>query len=522
MLLPTNGSVVVIDDLLEEALPIIQVLSKNGISSTFYRGNNSMELPSEPMQLIRLVFLDLQLFDTVTDEAQISRTLVNVLKKIISSNNGPYLLVIWSKNYAKYGAAVEEEIKKPEHKIAPAYIVTFNKRDCLVETTVEVLDTDDFIKEVLESLESGLEDGESDIIRRAIKAKLDSRIKTEFQPREDAIQIIERHIKTQLEKAGVFHLFVIWENLVKKSSSRVAHEISELVPINKNWESNMRDLFRRMGIARTGRNTVSEESLIKESINTFNNSFVDRLETEIKNVSLPASISLSGNILISDILNNESYSLVKEPDGESLYKETTRIIKGTNRDGLLKSLVKDPKIGGPDKLQGQALIERYDNIPSLLNAKLHIEFSPSQELIPGNIYIVENIGSAKVQKYLSTYFKTIDGSVSDYFLIDLEVSPVCDYAQDKWKRSRTLPGVLFPSLNYKNIKSGTHFYDAEPEFEFNSKPYRLRFDFHLFNALDKVNARARTVKYRLKRELLQDIIAQLSSHVNRPGITFIS
>jgi hypothetical protein len=84
MILPENGSVVIIDDQTSEAMPIIAALSKNGIASTYYRGFKEDELPIVPLKAVRLAILDLQLFEGVTDSHTISANLLGVLKKIIS------------------------------------------------------------------------------------------------------------------------------------------------------------------------------------------------------------------------------------------------------------------------------------------------------------------------------------------------------------------------------------------------------------------------------------------------------
>ncbi|MFL9839315.1 hypothetical protein ABS768_17705, partial [Flavobacterium sp. ST-75] len=59
--LPSDGSVIVIDDKISEAIPLIKLLSKKGIATTYYSGKDT-ELPLQPLQKIRLAFVDIQLF----------------------------------------------------------------------------------------------------------------------------------------------------------------------------------------------------------------------------------------------------------------------------------------------------------------------------------------------------------------------------------------------------------------------------------------------------------------------------
>src|SRR5690606_4265372 len=163
-------------------------------------------------------------------------------------------------------------------------------------------------------------------IKQSILAILKSSQGTTYVARPDAIETIERAIDQELKKAGVFHLFIIWENLVKKSSSKIVADIFSLVQFNDKWEVNARDIFRRMGVARVGINNVTNSILIKESISTLNNSFVDSLELELRHSTIPEYIDISSNILIAIKRDNAMFSLVKETDGEySIYKDEARL-----------------------------------------------------------------------------------------------------------------------------------------------------------------------------------------------------
>lgn len=522
MILPEQGSIVIIDDRPDEALPIIQALSKRGVAATYYQGFDKSKLPDTPLKGIRMVILDLQLFEGINDPHILSNNLIQVLKQIISENNGPYILLLWSKKQNLYESELKKNILNPTHKIVPALIVSLPKLSCL-EQDNSLQNEEQQVNDIINELEGGFSQDDLLIIKNAIirHGRLNNDIKSVAKP--NAIQVIENAIKTELEKAGVFHLFVIWENMIKLSAGNIVNEVAELIPMDGKWESNMKNILSRMGVARVGQNEVKNEVLIKEAINTLNESFIDSLEMAIKQFQLPSYISIEGDNLIATEINKIHYELKKDSDGESLWKNGERLMKATSREGLSKSIEKDKKISDEDKKHSIALIKQYKSLPVFLNSRLHVELNPTQDLIPGNIYMIENISEEKRLQYLNTYFTKIEGEIKKYSLIELEVSPICDYAQNKWKRSRVLPGVIFPVQAEKNLKSksGNNFYDIEPEFIINEVLCKIRFDYHLFNALDKQNNHKRKVMYRLKREVLLDIIAQLSSHVNRPGISFM-
>ena len=98
MILPMSGRVVIVDDEFREALPLIRTLSQRRVAVTFFRGRLE-DLPSEPFKDVRIVFLDIVLegLEGADDKTKIS-ALMNVVKKIISKENGPFVLAIWTKH----------------------------------------------------------------------------------------------------------------------------------------------------------------------------------------------------------------------------------------------------------------------------------------------------------------------------------------------------------------------------------------------------------------------------------------
>lgn len=516
-LIPENGSVVVIDDQPTEALPIVKALSKKGIATTYYQGNIKEDLPEAPVQNVRLLFLDLQIIET-NDEHQIAKSIINVLLKVISEKNGPYLLVIWSKKFNTYSEAVKNEIYKHDHLI-PACIVNFDKASCLESKQIPSIEANVFIDKLNDLLEGQIHADDIETVMSAVTGALKEEYTTEYEAKPDAIEIIERQLKTELEKAGAFHLFVIWENLVRKAAARMVYEVSSLIDNNEHWEINAKNVLKRMGVARIGQNQVTEDVLIQEAINTLNISLVDNVEHEMKGIKMPKHISLQNDVVYINKVGTDNFSLKLSSTESEILKNDISVKKAVDQAKLRKGFNADTKMNADDKKSALQVLENYHLLPPSLNTKLHIELYPSQELIPGNIYL--NPEEKKKEQYIGSFLKKMSGKVEEYFLIDLEVSPICDYAQQKWKRSRTLPGLMYPKKYEDDARGGAHIYPVAPSFNIDGLEYKLIFDYHLFNASDKANAKKREVRYRLKRELLLDIIAQLSSHVNRPGISFI-
>jgi len=82
---PENGSVVIVDDQIEEALPLMKVLAKTGISSKYFSGK-AEELPGVPFDNVRIIFLDIELegMHGVTEDKTKLSALANVISKIVT------------------------------------------------------------------------------------------------------------------------------------------------------------------------------------------------------------------------------------------------------------------------------------------------------------------------------------------------------------------------------------------------------------------------------------------------------
>jgi hypothetical protein len=94
----TGGRVVLVDDDVTEATPVIKAFSKSGVPVAYFDGTQS-ELPRATGRLrgVRLAILDMDLGVGGSDENKAS-TLVAVLGSIIAKDNGPYGVLIWTKH----------------------------------------------------------------------------------------------------------------------------------------------------------------------------------------------------------------------------------------------------------------------------------------------------------------------------------------------------------------------------------------------------------------------------------------
>jgi len=128
--------VCIIDDEPKEYLPLIHALSRLRFGCIHISGDKLEELPppEEPLEGLRLVFLDMQLGSEGADEAAITSHTAQVFSRVVSPSAGPLLVVIWTKhdhmvelfqkrlyeNYPAYlGRLLFTRIEKPADEADP-------------------------------------------------------------------------------------------------------------------------------------------------------------------------------------------------------------------------------------------------------------------------------------------------------------------------------------------------------------------------------------------------------------------
>jgi hypothetical protein len=122
----SGARVVLLDDESTEALPVIKAFSRVGVPAVFFDGKES-DLPKSTKKLrgVRLAILDMNLGVTGTDKT-IASTLVQTFSKIISPDNGPYGILIWT-NHPELKDDVARYIYEHPTLPKPVFIVMLKK-----------------------------------------------------------------------------------------------------------------------------------------------------------------------------------------------------------------------------------------------------------------------------------------------------------------------------------------------------------------------------------------------------------
>lgn len=537
---PLDGSVVIIEDKIEEAMPLIKLLSQKGIAATYYTGADH-ELPTKPIQKIRLAFVDIQLFGP-SDPHSYAQNILSKLDSIISDNNGPYILIVWSKTDDINAETLEREVMswtKP-----PVIVLRLNKTSFFT-TFVDESMRDSLIEKVDSSLRTRFQAEDMSVVNETIKEFYQSSaIKI---PKRKALQAISKELLFKLEGMDILQLFAVWENCINKTSGDIVKSFSSLHNLDEYWQSNLRSTMYRMAHTQLGKiiDSVDSGELIKNAIKTLNYIFLGTLENAtFKNNDFLKAIEIDENIAsFSRNRNGKKYEIrwaVKSREYQ-LYIEGNVFPSGAGAKkreriyDLCQRGQNNPEI---DFIKH--IIDDYLSIEPDINTKLFVDFNLSINEGPGVIYRKSARGQKKKRILLGNYFEkesiifkqnndqtyvVKDEKLKEIIFVELNVVPSCDHAQEKWVKAkmRLLPGVIFPGEYLKDLKKGDSFYKAIPLLKIDNKCYQCIFDFRLLKSEDipKSIHRKRKPWFKIRNEVLADILSRLSSHASRVGVAFI-
>ena len=120
-----TSRVAIIDDRSDEAMPVIKALGKLGIGCIYLDGQDFNNLPAEPYDGIRVVFIDMDL-DVGGELNQIISKTINVLKRIVSQKSNPCLIIAWTK-HDDYVQAFEAAVKSDMPDLIRPSIIRMDK-----------------------------------------------------------------------------------------------------------------------------------------------------------------------------------------------------------------------------------------------------------------------------------------------------------------------------------------------------------------------------------------------------------
>jgi hypothetical protein len=281
-----SGRVVLVDDKRDEIEPILTLLARNGIPYMYFDGKSDA-LPVEPFVGIRFVFLDIELQGMAGQDPKTKASaVVGVLKKIISKDNGPYVIGFWT-----------------QHKEVIPYVI----ENCKMAGIPPVKFID---------------------LEKAV----------------DMPHISER-LNQNLEQIGAFQLYVEWENVVNDASKEFVRAFSSLVDFGDNWSKDTAALFYKLYKTYVEENEITDrDEQFKCACHLMNRSFLDTLEfITRRDLKLPESFNLDSGAITSQTIAKVNHSLflgegiTNRHNPGNVYIHENEILK----KALVKNIYKD-------------------------------------------------------------------------------------------------------------------------------------------------------------------------------------
>ncbi len=460
MFLPINGRVAIIDNEINEVEPLFKIFSKNRIPFTFVKGDDMSYLPEDDDESndIRLVFLDLNLLGNRTpDTKEVKSSLYPILKRVISKNNFPYSIILWSKQEHQYAQALKELFEETLSDRKPITIESFIKSD--------FFDLEGNIKE----------DSEKNIIEE---------------------------IKVILLKHQAYSTLVYWENKVHKSADNVLQTIFSAYD-NENWVDKTNFIISKLGEAYLGYKNYKASNYIektKGSLQAFNNIFYDSLESDINLLShIEEQDDLKfdeGQLEKEKLLDTLNFKLLASTTEIDIdYTGTISEDENTNSDKIFESILNDsfdrfsliPEIKDYDILDSKKQNSEINKLASSKRKDIRNEWN--------KIYLVVTPLCDKVQDK-HRKIRVVKG-----FIINKEHKK---YIDNKSEATYISPSFYCEKTN----KSKVIILNFRYFFTYST-------DKKLLESLKYINP-----IFRLRSSIISEIQSKLARHVSRQGILY--
>lgn len=287
MSLPINGRVAIIDDKITHAEPLMKIFSQRQIPFTYFSGEVDY-LPKEGGNLndIRILFLDINLIDDgVQNDKVLKARLIPVIKRVISKENYPYVLIYWSRHDSK-------------------------KDKKLIEKDI---------------FENELKDRKPISYFTAMKSDFFERNGDKTEDFDEKISNLFKSIEAIIAKNPAYCYLLNWENKVHISADKTLEEIFSAYNKFESWADNANYIINKLGLSYSGKLFASQsaEDKIKSSYNALNIVFTDTLENALNNSPIenakPLKVSttaknlesvnnINKKLLISDEIDPIHYS----------------------------------------------------------------------------------------------------------------------------------------------------------------------------------------------------------------------
>lgn len=378
MYLPINGRVAIIDNEITEVKPLFQIFSKFRIPYTFFDASDSESLPetTDETNDIRLLFLDLNLVDKSSQsEKNVKSSLIAVLNRIVSKNNFPYLIILWSTQENSYFPVVQKIFEEELNDRKPIAIESFIKSE-YIPSNGEIIS------------------GDTKLI-------------------DKVVEIFNKH--------QAFSTLVYWENKVHKSADMVLQNIFSAYH-EDSWVNKANFIIEKLSQGYLGLQNYNASGYIdrtKGSLQAFNNIFYDTLETQVNvlsNIKEQELLEFDETILSKDlILDTLNFKLMASDTelrldytgiiGEDTNPKSDSIFKSILTEALDRSLIEND-ITGFDSLNTSARNKETKKIRNNIRTnwkKIYLVVTPLCDTVQNKNKNIRTVKGFIIEKEFKKY-----------------------------------------------------------------------------------------------------------------------
>lgn len=310
---------------------------------------------------------------------------------------------------------------------------------------------------------------------------------------DTALDDLEKKLKEDIAA----NFLINWSNLIDNSKAKILRSIFDIVPNHLTNSNNMEYVLAKMAMSRieNGNDKVDENTDLPEeySDNAFR-AFNDLLLSEAENIDFKTKI----------------FKNIKKEIAIDIKDTKTKLIETKNTPMDVLDIIA--------ALNSQMLIKLGEDIKN-------------KPIIPGIAYKI--IGKKHILKYPEAGLEIKKHKITDLIPIVIDMTPPCDFLNNKALRHRLLYGFMFEyskdniKIIKDNLSKDCYYKEFKPfklSIENKNKIYCAVFDFRIitFEAKENLqNKKAYKILFRAKRRLFADILQKMSSYVSRLGLPII-
>lgn len=479
---PQNPKVLIIDDEINEVLPLLNILSRNGVPYAYFDGGMD-SIPEKPFTGVRLVILDIDLKDRTSgqnDKGKAS-SLAAYLDQLMTIQDSFYVILFWTKH--------EEIIKETNDYLAtingaPLFFLNMEK-PALSKITI------DYVKD---------------------------------------------HFFDNLNNEA-FEFLVNWENFLTQNTSIFTNKLSRIAKQDsmenrRDWTDSIKSILGKMACSYIGKTDIRELSdgqAASCAMKILNQSFYESLSTDLSskisltkapNISLKTIADLNGILFIEKAKDDriENGKIFCKDDDKHLHyllmhKILTKQFREFIKSNLIGVVLTPCCDIAHNKFLKDSLMREYHRILYGLKISIRDETACYFE---HNACAVSN--RAKMDKIIETE-ETFITDVLNYFASKDPTGNV-NSSFPKIKDMQRNKSAIMKLKKAIFARSPDSLYITQPFLDESNMVSLLVFHFGTLQT-EAIDPQSIHFSYFMKNNVISDLQTKFANHVNRLGSDMI-